>query len=82
MAEHDLFGIIKVKDPSLLIVACVCGDIASGKTGAQWAVITKHDSDEIIVSPSIDWQGHFHTGNPVNTRYVEFSEVPCGSVSG
>lgn len=46
-----------------MLIACSCGNIAEGKHGERWAF--EYDAAGLVrTTPSIDWPGHFHTGNP------------------
>ena len=57
--EHALAGLLLTTDPERPIVACTCGEIASGVDEQKWNVMV-HGDGTVSAIPSLNWPGHFH----------------------
>lgn len=71
--RHGCAGIIVTEDPGRPIIACRCGEIASGVQGQTWKVM-RHDDATVSLLPSLDWPGHFHE-YAVGVPIIEYDDL-------
>lgn len=69
-------GIILTENPGRPVVVCTCGEAAEGVAGQLWSVSVTADGKRATVTPSLDWGGHFHTGNPAaDVPVIEYTDL-------
>ncbi len=61
---------LEPRNGKVMLVQCCCGDISGVYFEAF--VVTERTETTAVITPSIDYVGHFHTGSPV--------VVPIGDV--
>ena len=75
MDGHGLKGVVLNDQPGKPLAVCLCGEISGGVHGKTWNITVSADQKTATISPSLDWPGHFHTGNPaVDCPVIEFGE--------